>query len=143
MKNDLFIKNDIIVPDHEIEVTASKAGGPGGQFVNKTNSKITVRWNAQHTQALSSELKQRVLENLSSQLTTDGDLIIHNSASRSQQQNLKMALDLLADKIRNALKVPKKRVPTRVSKGAKASRRDSKAQRSNIKKMRSKISFDD
>jgi ribosome-associated protein len=143
MKNDLPIKDGIIIPDHEIEVSTSKSGGAGGQHVNKTETKITVRWNVHHSQVLTQELKQRVLENLASQLTTEGDLIIHNSTSRSQQQNLKMALDVLADKITNALKVPKKRVPTRISKGTKASRRDTKAQRSNIKKMRSKINLDD
>jgi len=143
IKNDLFIQDTIIIPEHELEITTSRSGGPGGQHVNKTESRITIRWNVKNTNALNEVQKLRVLENLASQLTADGDLIVHNSASRSQQQNKEMALKNVADKVRKALHVPKKRMKTRVSKATKEKRLESKSHRGVIKRMRSKkIQYD-
>jgi ribosome-associated protein len=92
MKDDLFINHSITIPLHELEITTSRAGGPGGQHVNKTDTRITVRWNVKKSQALTEEKKERIMHNLHSRLTQEGELIIHNSASRSQQQNKKMPL---------------------------------------------------
>lgn len=138
MKNDLSVKNGIVIPDHELEIATSRAGGPGGQHVNKTDTRITVRWNVNKTIALSEAQKERVLQNLQSRLTSEGDLIIHNSASRSQLQNKQMALAQLANEVRKALHVPKKRMATRVSRSVKESRLKVKAIRSTVKKLRSK-----
>ena len=57
IKNGLYIKPDIIIPEHELEITASRSGGPGGQHVNKTSSRITVRWHVDTSTALSEYLK--------------------------------------------------------------------------------------
>jgi ribosome-associated protein len=138
MKNDVFIKNNITIPEEELEITASRSGGAGGQHVNKTDTKITIRWNVKHSSALNEEHKQRIREKLESRITEDGDLIVHNSESRSQHQNKKNALNNLAALIRNALLVPRKRVATQVSKTLKEARLKSKAHRSSIKKMRRK-----
>ncbi len=138
MKHDIPIKNGIVIPGHEVEITASRSGGAGGQHVNKTSTRITVRWNVKTTSALTDEQKERVLAKLESHLTADGDLIIHSSESRSQDQNKRMALDRLAYQVRAALHVPKKRMATKVSKGAKETRLQSKSRRGFIKKMRSK-----
>lgn len=136
MKNDVPIKNGIVIPEHELEITASRSGGAGGQHVNKTSTKITVRWNVKTTQALTEEQKARVLEKLEHRLTTEGDLVIHNSTSRSQDHNRKMALIQLAHEIKKALHVPKKRMKTRVSKEAQEKRLQEKAHRGLIKKRR-------
>jgi len=143
MKHDVHVKNGIVIPDHELEITASRSGGAGGQHVNKTSTKITVRWNVRTTSALSDEQKERVLRNLASRLTTEGDLIIHHSSSRSQQQNKRLALEQLAYEVRKALYVPKKRMATQVSHAKKESRLRAKTQRSMIKKMRSKKHYDE
>lgn len=143
MKNDVFIKNGIAIPDHELEITASRSGGPGGQHTQKTSTRITIRWNIKNTVALNDEQKERVLQKLQSQLTADGDLIVHNSQSRSQEQNRKMALANLAQIIRKAIVIPKKRKPTQISKAIKEVRLQEKKQRSSIKKMRrKKIEYD-
>jgi ribosome-associated protein len=138
MKNDLYIRNGITIPEHELEITASRSGGAGGQHVNKTDTKITVRWNIKNSSALTDEQKERICKKLQSRITEDGDIIVHNSESRSQQQNKKNALNNLAAIIRNALHVEKKRIATKVSKALKEARLKSKAHRSGIKKMRSK-----
>ncbi len=143
MKNDVQVKNGIVIPDHEIEITTSRGGGPGGQHVNKTDTRITVRWNVPNTHALDEAQKARVLQNLQSRLTTEGDLIVHNVASRSQQQNKENALLQLAEVVRKALYVPKKRTPTRVSKSVKEARLQEKTRRGAIKKMRGKKFHDE
>jgi ribosome-associated protein len=135
--------NNIIIPEHELEITASRSGGAGGQHVNKTDTRITVRWNIKNSSVLTDEQKERILEKLQSRITQDGDLIVHNSESRSQQQNKKNALNNVTALIRNALDVPKKRIATKVSKALKEARLKSKAHRGAIKQMRSKkISID-
>lgn len=138
MKEDLFIKTGITIPEQEVDIVTSRAGGPGGQHVNKTSTRITVRWNIKTTMALTDEQKERAIQKLGSQITADGDIIVHNSSSRSQLHNKKAALLDLADKIRKALHVEKKRMKTRTPKGAKESRLKEKKSRSFLKKMRSK-----
>jgi ribosome-associated protein len=143
MKNDLHIKDSIVIPEDELIISASRSGGAGGQHVNKTSSRITVQWNVRTTRALSEEQKHRVLEKLHAELSNEGEVTVHHSSSRSQFQNKKAALDNLAEKIRRALHVPKKRLATGISKGAKEKRLQSKRIHSTIKKMRSKKDFDD
>lgn len=138
MKNDVFVRHDVTIPDHELEITTSRSGGAGGQHVNKTATRITVRWNARTTSALTDEQKERVLHKLAHKLTNEGDLIVHNSASRSQQQNKEQALAQLAQEVRNALHIPKKRMKTRIAAHVKKARLEKKSQRSELKKSRSK-----
>jgi ribosome-associated protein len=142
MKNDVPVKNGIVIPDSELEISTSRSGGAGGQHVNKTDTRVTVRWNVKTTTALNEIQRNRVLENLKARLTSDGELIIHNSASRSQLQNKENALAQLAHEISKALYIPKKRMATRVSKSAKEVRLQAKSHRSMIKKMRSKHQAD-
>jgi ribosome-associated protein len=138
MSNDVTITETITIPAHELEIVTSRAGGPGGQHVNKTSSRITVYWSLLTTQALSAQEKERAQLALANRLTTEGYLIIHNSSTRSQLENKRRALKALADLVRKALYVPKKRTKTAVSKQAKETRLRTKARRSDIKKTRSK-----
>lgn len=138
MKDSLYVQEGLSIPLHELEISASRAGGPGGQHVNKTSSRITVRWNVAKSAALNDEQRSRLLEKLGSQLNKEGDLIIHSSESRSQQHNKKRALDLLAKRIEKALHVPKKRMKTRIPKAVKETRLAGKKQRGELKKLRKK-----
>ena len=143
MEHDLPIKNGIVIPHAELEITASRAGGPGGQHVNKTSSKITIRWNVQKTTALTDEQKTRVLQKIQHKLTTEGDLIVHNSTSRSQHQNRELALKQLAEEVRKSLAVTKQRMATKISKTKKEARLQAKMRRGVVKKMRSQRAQED
>ena len=143
MNNDIIINDTLSITSQELEITASRYGGAGGQHVNKTDTKITVRWNVKNSNSLYDEQKARIMQNLHKQLTTEGDLLVHNSTSRSQEHNKKMALKSMAEKIRKALIVPKKRMATRVPQAAKAARVDTKMHRGVIKKLRNKNSFEE
>lgn len=138
MKNNLALQNGIVIPEHELEFSASRAGGPGGQHVNKTSTKITVRFNIKKSSVLSEVQKERLLKKLRSEITQEGEILVHNGSIRSQLQNKKLALDTLALKLNSALLKPKKRMKTKIPKAIKESRIKKKKQRSEIKKMRSK-----
>lgn len=136
MEYDLPIKNGIVIPGYELDFAASRSSGPGGQHVNKTSSRITLRWNIVSTTCLTEEQKQHVLEKLYAKITQEGDIIINVSESRSQHKNKEIARARLAKEIAYALYVPKKRMKTRISKTVKEKRLQTKAKRSEIKKLR-------
>jgi ribosome-associated protein len=138
MKKDIPIKNGISIPGHELEITSSRSGGPGGQHVNKTSSRIMVRWNVRQSQALTDGQKERVMQKLQHRLTIDGDLIIQSSGSRSQEQNKQEALRILSTVVRSALHVPKKRIATIIPESIRETRLQSKGRRGALKRMRSK-----
>jgi len=143
MKYDIEVKPGISIPEHEIEITTSRSSGPGGQHVNTSNTRITIRWNLHNTNALTPPQKERAQQKLQSRLTNEGDIIISHSSGRSQLQNKELALKQLANELRNALHVPKKRMATKISKGVKEARLQTKARRSGVKKMRNKRNFDE
>jgi ribosome-associated protein len=136
MKEDLHLKNGIVIPAHELEMTTSRSSGPGGQNVNKTNSRVSIRWNLTHSHALTEEQKERLMAKIPSHITHHGDIIIHSSESRSQDQNRHAALKHLADLIVQGLFVPKIRMKTREPRGAKEARVEEKKHKGEIKRMR-------
>ncbi|MCL5875942.1 MAG: aminoacyl-tRNA hydrolase [Candidatus Dependentiae bacterium] len=142
MEGENFVNKPVTIPNQEIEITSSRSSGAGGQHVNKTNTKITVRWNVKTSSAITDEQKERILEKLQHTLTNEGDLIIHSSTSRSQEQNKKLAIERLNNVINKALIVPKKRRATKISKSTHEKRLHSKARRSLTKKMR-KVDYHD
>lgn len=136
MEDGLRIKNGLFIPLSELDIAASRSGGAGGQHVNKTNTRITVRWNVSTTKVLSEQQKERILQKLATRLTNEGDLVIHSGGLRSQQQNRENALAVLSDLVRRALHVPKKRIKTKVPRSAKEGRLQTKSRRAQVKKLR-------
>ncbi len=138
MEDPLMVEKDVVIPGNELWFTASRAGGPGGQHVNKTSTRVTLHWNLSETNALTLTQKKRAMTRLASRLTKDGVLQIHVDDSRSQKTNRELGRDRLADLVRSAIKPTKKRIPTRASKAAKRRRLEDKSRKSKIKRLRSK-----
>jgi ribosome-associated protein len=117
-------------------VRTTRASGPGGQHVNKTESRVEVVWNVASSGVLDETRRARLLERLAGRLTGDGELRIVASDTRSQLQNRELAEERLAEVVRRALVVPKVRKATRPSRAAKEARLERKKRQSEKKRVR-------
>jgi ribosome-associated protein len=131
------------IPASELREAASRSSGPGGQHVNKTNTRVTLRWNIESSDALSDRQRALLRTRLAHRLTGNGDLIVHADQARSRTRNRERALEQLAGIVRGGLSVQRTRVPTRPSKGSRKRRVDQKKRRSTLKGQRKRPSRDD
>jgi ribosome-associated protein len=130
------VDDGIVIPRDELIVRASRAGGAGGQHVNTSSTRIELVWNVAASRALSPEQRERVLQKLSSRLDSDRNVRVVASDRRSQRQNRESAELRLAELVRTALIVPKKRRPTKPSRASKEARLESKRKLSEKKRGR-------
>jgi len=132
----LRITARVAVPRDELVARASRSGGPGGQHVNTSATRVELLWNVRSTHALDDAQRERVMERLATRLDASGMLRVVASEYRSQRRNREAAEARLADLVRRALAVPRTRVPTRPSAAAKQRRLDNKRKRSKRKRDR-------
>jgi ribosome-associated protein len=132
----LEITSALFLPLTELDYRATRSGGPGGQHVNTSSTRIEVWWDVRSSPSLTEEQRARLLERLSSRLDGDGRLRVVASESRSQLRNREAATERLRDLVASALAVPKPRKRTRPSRAAKAARLEAKRRRSALKRDR-------
>ena len=131
----MFDKDALI---SELTFKAVRSSGAGGQHVNKVSSKVELTFNLIRIQVLNELQKERLLKNLSNRLTKDHVLILQCDESRSQHKNKELVIKRFLDFIENGLKVPKKRIPTKIPKSVIKKRLKSKRQLSDKKANRKK-----
>lgn len=136
MESYLYINETLSIPDAELIISTSRASGPGGQHVNKTSSKVSLRWNVITSQAINDVQRAKIIRRLSSRLVGEGELLIHVESERSQLRNRAIAKERLALLIKEALLPQKRRIATKPSAGAKKRRIKDKLERGTLKKMR-------
>lgn len=136
METDLYINEMLSIPESELVISASRASGPGGQHVNKTSSKVLLRWNVCTSQVLDEVQRARILRRLSARLVGEGEILIQVESERSQLRNRAIAKERLALLIKEALAPQKRRIKTKPSLAAKKRRIKDKVERGTLKKMR-------
>jgi ribosome-associated protein len=133
---DLVVNASLTIPGRELTVRATRAGGPGGQHVNTSATRVEVVWNVAQTTALDAADRDRVIARLGGRVDSEGNFRVVAADSRSQRQNRDAAADRLATAVRRALIVPPRRRPTRPTAASKRHRLDAKRRLSEKKRLR-------
>lgn len=132
----LEITPALLLPLAELEYRATRSGGPGGQHVNTSSTRIEVWWDLRSSPTLTDEQRGRLLERLAGRLDSEGRLRLVASYSRSQLRNREAATERLRELVASALAVRKPRKRTKPSRAAKAARLEAKRRRSAVKRDR-------
>jgi ribosome-associated protein len=132
----LDVSPDLRVPLAELEFRASRSGGPGGQHVNTSSTRVEVTWDVAGSPSLSEEQRQRLLVRLESRLDSAGRLRLVSSSTRSQLRNREDVTERLREVVAQGLVVPKTRKRTRTPRAAKAARLENKRRRAATKRDR-------
>jgi len=132
----LKINNSVAIPRAELDVRASRSSGPGGQHVNTSSTRVDVTWNVRTSTALTEAQRERALRVLAPRLSADGAMRVVASDTRSQKQNRELAEQRLAEAVRRALVVPKKRKATRPTRSSVEKRLEGKKRSSDKKRSR-------
>jgi ribosome-associated protein len=141
--NSLVISPDLRIPLSELQYRTSRSGGPGGQHVNTSSTRVEVTWNVAGSPSLTPEQRTRLLQQLATRLDTEGQVRLVSSGTRSQLRNKEDVTDRLRSTIAAALVLPKKRKPTKPSRAAKAARLEAKRKRAATKRRRQIRASDD
>ncbi len=132
----LRVSPSITIPEAELRFTFSRSSGPGGQNVNKVNSKATMHWNPGQSVAMPPGVLARFLAANASKITTTGDIVIVSQEYRDQPKNVQCCLEKLKQMIAAVVVPPKRRKATKPTKGSQVRRLNDKKSRSQVKQGR-------
>jgi len=124
------------LPEWELRFRASLSGGPGGQHANTSATRVTLIWNLSNSSVFSAPEKIWLAKRLASRLTREGELLLSADGERSQKRNREAVIERLIALLDEALKRPKRRRPTRPTRGSQRRRVDAKKQRGALKASR-------
>jgi len=141
-REDLRVRDDLVIPAEELREAATRSRGPGGQHVNKTSTRVTLRWSVSASPSLTASQRRRLLSRLGKRITRKGDLVVHCDRSRSRTRNREHARERIVELVREALTVRRVRKPTAPSKAARTRRIDAKTRRGGVKRMRGSVDSD-
>lgn len=136
------INSKIEIPGEEIEFTYARSPGPGGQNVNKVNSKAILRWDVTRSQSMPEVVRRRFLVMWKSRITKSGELVLHSHRYREQKKNVADCLSRLREMVRAATALPKSRKTTRPTYASKQRRLESKKRQAQRKQNRRSVSHD-
>lgn len=135
----LQVNSHISIPLREFRFAFSRSSGPGGQNVNKLNTRVQLRWNVRDTTHLPPAVKQRFLDKFRRRITNSGEIIVTSQRFRDQGRNVADTTNKLREMILTVAKAPKKRKPVKVSRRARQRRMDDKKKNSEKKQRRRRI----
>lgn len=138
----LQISPSIAIPDEELVERFVRSSGPGGQNVNKLSTAVELRFDAANSPSLPDEVRARLLARRDRRITDEGVIVLSAQRFRTQDRNREDARERLAELIRAALVVPKKRVATKPSRASKERRLTSKRERAGVKRERTARNWD-
>lgn len=130
------VTSTVGIPRSELTIRATRSGGPGGQHVNTSSTRIEITWDVKRTRALTDDQRARVIARLGARVSEDGTVRVVASDSRSQRQNRERAEMRLGELIRRAMAVPKARKRTRVPRAAIEARLERKRRQGERKRRR-------
>ncbi|WP_172327083.1 alternative ribosome rescue aminoacyl-tRNA hydrolase ArfB [Mangrovicoccus sp. HB161399] len=139
----LHVTDKIAIQDWEMTEVFTRSSGPGGQNVNKVSTAVELRFEAARSPSLPQPVKARLKRLAGRRWTLDGAVIIRVEDTRSQARNREIAKERLAELIEKATHVPKRRIPTKPTKGSQRRRMDAKTARGQVKSLRGKVADDD
>ena len=144
MSGMIEINSKIFIAEEELQFSTARSGGPGGQNVNKIESKVILYFDIPASECLTEAQKQRILEKLATRINKDGVLRVTSQKYRTQAANKKVVVEKFIELIKTALHKAPRRKKTAVPKAEREKRRELKRRHSQVKKHRAKIqSYDD